>query len=138
MADDSKLNNNYMGPKAVDLKYIDWGWELHKKRLDFATELLRNLLTFDVAVIGIYIAFVDKKIIDLEFGKGILFFLFLSLIISFGGVLPYEKDIYLDCPAEIKEMTDSSFYRKRLSIWGSSISFFIGLLLLSLKVLNLL
>lgn len=135
---DIKRKMEFEKPSKSDLKYIEWGFDLYKQRLDFANNYLQHLITLNVAIIGVYITFVDKKIVNFDFGKLIVLCFFLSLLISFGGSLPYDKKTCLDCPSQIKKVTEDSFNRKRICIWVSSISFFIGFVLLSLAVLGLL
>ncbi|MEN6551312.1 MAG: hypothetical protein ABFC34_00335 [Methanobacterium sp.] len=124
-------------PTEDELMYAEWGVELLKKRIDFANEYLRHILTLNVAVIGLYITLVDKKMANLNFAKLILFFFFTSLFLSFLGLLPTEKVVCYLCPKEIKEMINKTYRKKTISIWLSSFTFFLGILLLSANVFNL-
>lgn len=123
-------------PSPDDLMYVEWGIELLKQGIDYANGYLRHLLTLNVAVIGIYITLVDKKMVDPILGKWIMGFFFMSLLISFFGTLPYQKKIYFRCPSDVKNMTDKTYRIKKVCIWLSSFTFFVGLLLLSLETLH--
>ena len=123
-------------PSKEDLEYISWGFEIFKKKLDFANEFLRQLITLNVAIIGICIALIEKNIINSGIGKSIAIVFFISLITSFLGALPYENKIYLDCPDDIKRMVENSFKWKRSCLWLASLLFFISFIILSLVLLQ--
>lgn len=133
----NKENKDYVVRSASpdNSMYVQWGIELHKGGIEFANGYLRHLLTLDVAVIGVYVTLVDKKMVDPNYGKLILGLFFLSLFVSFIGSLPTQKKINFRNPEQVKKMTEKTYFFKKVCIWLSSITFFVGLLALS-KGLN--
>jgi hypothetical protein len=87
-------------------------------------------VTLNVAIIGVSIAFIDRQIIDPAYGKIATVVLFISLIVSFLGIIPYERQVTLCKPEEIKGYMEDLFKRKRLFIWFGVSLFTLGLLML--------
>jgi len=94
-----------------DVFYAEWGRETFKNNLTFANEVLRQLVTLSSSLLGGAIAFLEKTNIPPTYIKVILIFLFLSLIASFLGLLPYEEVIDIRNPKLVRK-----FKRRALNI----------------------
>jgi hypothetical protein len=105
-------------PTEDDLFYLDWGRESIKNNLKNTNDILKQLITISTAVLGLTIVF-ENIIKHDSLRIVVLFLFFLSLIISFLGILPYGKKIQINSAEEIKEFKSKALKTKRLYIWFS-------------------
>ncbi len=104
-------------PSEEDHFYLTWGRETLKNNLAFTNEVLRQLVTLNVSLLGGSIAFLDEKLIDPNFKKVVIILFFLSLVVSFIGMMPYQSTVDLRIPAKIKENRAKAFKWKRRCLW---------------------
>lgn len=113
-------------PNEDDIFYISWGRESLKNNLVFANEVLRQLVTLNSALLGGSIAFLDETIIAVSFKVWVIVAFFLSLIMSFVGMMPYEGSVDLRIPKQIKQHKEDALKSKRCYLWIAGILLGIG------------
>ena len=97
--------------------YVTWGRELLKNNLSFANEVLRQLVTLNTALLGGGIAFLNDTMIHPGFKQVIIVLFFLSLAVSFVGIMPYQGAIDARIPAEVKRYKEGAFRWKQRYLW---------------------
>jgi len=108
-----------------DLFYLEWGKETVKKNITLANEILKTIITLSTGLLGASIIF--DKIVENEILRlFVLLSFFAALVISFLGVLPYEKVIKLSEPGNIKSHKRNALQHKRIYLWSSSFSIILG------------
>lgn len=122
-------NNNVLEgclPTEDDKFYVSWGRESLKNNLTHANEVLRQLVTLNSALLGGSIAFVDPTIIAIPFKVGVIIAFFVSLILSFLGIMPYEGAPDLRKPKDIKQHKEDALKSKRCYLWSSGLLLGVG------------
>jgi hypothetical protein len=99
-------------PSEDDEFYISWGRETLKHNLVFANEVLRQLVTLNVALLGGSIIFLDNIFVDSNIKVFALLSFFFSLIISFIGIMPYARSVDLRVADDIREHKESALKHK--------------------------
>ena len=112
-------------PSEDDEFYISWGRETLKQNLVFANEVLRQLVTLNVALLGGSIIFLDNKFVDTNIKALAILFFFISLAISFIGIMPYTRSVDLRVADDIRKHKKSALIHKRyyLGVAGGLIGF---------------
>jgi len=103
-----------------DVFYAEWGRETFKNNLTFANEVLRQLVTLSSSLLGGAIAFLEKTNIPPTYIKVILILVFLSLIASFLGLLPYEEVINIRNPKLVRKFKRRALNIKRIFLYTSA------------------
>jgi len=112
-------------PSEEDLFYASWGQETVKNNINLCNEILKQLITISSALLGVSIIY--DKIVSSEILKSfVLLSFFVSLIIAFIGLLPYENKVRLDTPKDIKEHKRTALKHKKQYLWTSAFSIVIG------------
>lgn len=118
----------------VDLFYINWGRESIKENISLANELLKQLITLCIALLGVSLIY--DKILTYEFLRfAVICFFFLGLIISFLGVLPFEKKIDVLSPSKIREYHQIALKHKLKYIWIASAAIVMGFAIIIAELL---
>ncbi len=89
-------------PSEDDEFYIAWGRETLKNNITFANEVLRQLVSLNVALLGGSIIFLDDKLLDSTFKLFIILAFLLSLIFSFAGIMPFGRYVDLRVAEDIR------------------------------------
>lgn len=94
--------------------YRQWGYETVKANISTANDVLRLLITINVALLGGGAAFLHESSISEGFRIALLVSFFIALIIALVGVYPKESKIDARIPTEVKEHKEAVLKRKRL------------------------
>lgn len=90
-------------PSEDDEFYISWGRETLKNNINFLNEVLRQLVSLNVALLGGSIIFLNDTFMDSTF-KGLVILVFLlSLMFSFAGIMPYGRSVDLRVAEDIRK-----------------------------------
>jgi hypothetical protein len=141
MCETENDNNPQVGkkPTTEDEFYLEWGKESLKNNINLANEILKQLITLSTALLGVSIIF-DKIVSDEILRIVVLSLFFISLVLSLLGILPYEKNVALNSPTEIKKFKRKALTQKRIYIWisGAGLTFGFAIILAELifKLLN--
>jgi len=121
-------------PTDEELFYQDWGRETLKANIGIATEVLKQLITINVALLGGGAAFLEGSDVGSLSRALILFSFFVGLIVSLLGVMPTESKVDIRIPKEVKRHKSKALNRKRLFLGVSAGFTIFGLLVASLVV----
>jgi hypothetical protein len=116
-------------PTEEDKFYIQWGRETIKNNLNFANEVLRQLITLNSALLGGSIVFLDEKLVKPPFRGLVISAFTLSLIFSFIGMMPYEATIDIRSPQDIKDHKQKALKHKRIYLWIAGFLILAGFLI---------
>lgn len=115
-------------PEYDEKFYLDWGRESLKNNLTLANDILKQELATNTALLGIFIAFLDKQTLLPIYKLSSCVLFLIGIVISFLGLLPYEKMLYIDDPDGIRSHKKKALTHKRRYIWVSAIITFLGLI----------
>lgn len=116
-------------PTAEEIFYTTWGQETVKSNINLCNDILKQLITISSALLGVSIIF--EQIVTSETLKFfVLLSFFISLIIAFIGLLPYENKVRLDTPEDIKEHKRKALKHKRRYLWISAMTIVVGFALI--------
>ncbi len=112
-----------------DRFYLNWAMDTVKLNISLANDILKQLITLSTALLGISLIF--ESIVSSEGLKIIvLFSFFFCLIVSLLGLLPYEREVDISSPSDIKEHKINALKHKRMYLWIAS-----GFLLLGFVII---
>jgi hypothetical protein len=105
--------------------YSDWAKETIKNNITLCNDVLKQLISVSSAILGLTIIF--EKVVVSDWLRTIsLLFVFLCLIISLIGLLPYEQKIQINSIDDIKAHKKKALKHKRQYLWTSAIFLVIG------------
>lgn len=104
-------------PTPEDEFYLEWGLESLKRNLTFANDILQRLVTLNGVLLGGSIAFYDEHILSATLKPIVLLCFFLSLVLSFLGMMPYERRVDIRMPGCIKQFKQRALQSKRNYLW---------------------
>lgn len=108
-------------PTIEESFYIQWGQELLRNNLSFINSVLRQLVSLNSAFLAGSLLLLDEKTVGTNLVKTVDILLFLSLFISFLGIMPYSAKIDLRKPEEVKRFYENSLRWKSTCTWLSGI-----------------
>lgn len=109
----------------TDNFYFDWVNESIKENVKLANDILRQIITLSTALLGVSIIF-EKIVMHETLRLFVIVFFFGGLIISFFGVLPYQKTIDTLSPSDIKKFQSDALKHKLKYVWIASICIVLG------------
>ena len=119
-------------PTQEEIFYTTWGQETVKNNITLCNDILKQLITISSALLGVSIIY--DHIVQSETLKiFVLLSFFISLVVALIGLLPYERKVSLNTPADIKTHKQNALRHKRLYLWISAMSIVIGF---ALQILN--
>lgn len=113
-------------PDATDAFYCDIGNQLIRNRIPFMNEVLRQLLTLSVAMLGGSTFFLGPAVCHPGLRIAAMSMFLLSLLCALFGVLPFRATIRLHVVHEIRETIESIILSKDRFVWASSIFLVLG------------
>ncbi len=90
-------------PSEDDEFYISWGRETLKNNINFLNEVLRQLVSLNVALLGGSIIFLDNRFVDDTFKVIVILAFLFSLMFSFAGIMPYGRSVDLRVAEDIRK-----------------------------------
>jgi hypothetical protein len=112
-------------PSDDDEFYVQWGRESLKNNITLANDILKQLISISSAILGLTIIF--EKIVVTELLRTLsLLSIFISLIIAFVGLLPYESKVQPYSPKDISDHKKKALKHKRSYLWVSAAFLNIG------------
>ncbi|MCD8031147.1 MAG: hypothetical protein LUF85_10100 [Bacteroides sp.] len=112
-------------PTEEETFYLDWGRESLKNNIRLSNDILKQQITISSALLGVSLIF--QEILTTNSIKiAVVLSFFLSLIIAFIGLLPYERKVLLEVPAEIKSHKLKALRHKRYYLWTSALCLVVG------------
>lgn len=114
--------------------YIQWGYETVKANIGTANEVLKLLITINVALLGGGAAFLYKSDLSESVRIIILAAFFVGLIVAFIGIFPRESAVDVRMPDRIKIHKDRVLASKRRYLWTASAFTLFGLFASALAV----
>jgi len=121
-------------PTEEDLFYISWGYETVKNNIALCNDILKQIITLSSALLGVSIIY-DHIVSNETLKIFVLLSFFISLIIALIGLLPYENNVSLDTPEEIKTHKRTALTHKRRYLWSSAMFIVIGFALIIAELL---
>ena len=106
-----------------------------KKNIEIAHGTLVQLLTLNTTLLGGIIVFLKPEIIGKEFFWISYFFFFLSIFLSFLGVLPHESTVSTISPSEIKKHKTDVLRRKLMFMRFVAVFTGSGLLIIAIGLI---
>src|SRR5699024_9601322 len=91
-----------------------WGYETVKASISTANDVLRLLITINVALLGGGAAFLHESTITGSFRIVLLVSFFIALTIALVGVYPKESKVDARVPSAVKQHKEAVLQRKRL------------------------
>ena len=101
-------------PTEDETFYRQWGYETVRANISTANDVLRLLITINVALLGGGAAFLHESTISEGFRIILLVSFFIALTIALVGVYPKESKIDARIPSDVKQHKDAVLQRKRL------------------------
>lgn len=134
MSDENIIQGESRATTEDEAFYIKWGYETVKANIGTANEVLKLLITINVALIGGGAAFLYKSDVPESFRITILAAFFIGLILAFIGIFPRESAIDIRIPAKIKTHKNRVLNSKRRFLWAASTFTIFGLLASAMAV----
>jgi len=134
MTDEKTVQGKGRAATEDEAFYIQWGYETVKANIGTANEVLKLLITINVALIGGGAAFLYKSDVPEGFRIVILAAFFIGLILAFTGVFPRESAIDIRMPDKIKAHKNRVLDSKRRYLWAGSAFTVFGLLASAMAV----
>lgn len=97
--------------------FLEWGRESLKANLKFANDILRQLVTLNATFLGGSIVFLDRSLIPSPYREIAIVLFFAALVVAFIGMMPYEANVPLRMPFEIKKHKEQALASKRRYLW---------------------
>ncbi|WP_143166325.1 hypothetical protein [Halomonas cupida] len=111
---DGPMKGSARQPTEDEVFYRQWGYETVKANISTANDVLRLLITMNVALLGGGAAFLHESTITDGFRIVLLVAFFIALATALIGVYPKETKIDARIPADVKQHKESVLQRKRL------------------------
>lgn len=112
-------------PTEDEIFYSTWGRETLKNNINLCNDILKQLITISSALLGVTLIF-DQIVVADTVRIFVTTSFFASLIISFIGLLPYERKVSLSTPEDIKDHKQKTLKHKRNYLWISACCLTIG------------
>lgn len=109
----------------MDLFYLKWGRDSMKENIALANDMLKQLITLCTALLGVSLIY-DKIIVHETLKLVVICSFFFGLIISFLGILPFERRIDILSPSQIKDYHHNALKHKMKYLWIASSAIVIG------------
>lgn len=116
-------------PTEEEIFYTTWGQETVKNNITLCNDILKQLITISSALLGVSIIY-DHIVSNETMKIIVLLSFFISLIVAFIGLLPYENKVRLDTPEDIKTHKRNALKHKRHYLWVSAMTIVIGFALI--------
>jgi hypothetical protein len=116
-------------PTEEEIFYITWGQETVKNNITLCNDILKQLITISSALLGVNIIY-DNIVSSETLKIFVLLSFFVSLIVAFIGLLPYENNVRLDTPDDIKIHKRQALKHKRQYLWVSAMTIVVGFALI--------
>jgi hypothetical protein len=113
---------------ATEAFFTRFGEELYKRNLPLLNEVLRQLLTTSVALMGGGVAFLGADLCNPDLRIAALIMFFLAVCAALIGVHPYRNNLALGMPYEIMASVENAVWWKDGFIWACSVFIALGLL----------
>ena len=123
-------------PTYEELFFREWGYETIKNNIETVNKILHQFITLNVALLGGNVAFLSPSSIDASYRLISLALFFLGLFLAFLGVLPYESNVIVNIPDEVKRHKQSALKQKRKLLWACCIVMGGGLLIAAIGVIS--
>lgn len=123
-------------PTEDELFYQEWGRETLKANIGNAIDVLKQLITINVALLGGAAVFLEGSDLAPASRALILFAFFVGLVSSLLGVIPTESEVDCRVPEEVKRHKSRALNQKRWFLGISAGFTVIGLLLATMVVLG--
>lgn len=121
-------------PTEEEIFYITWGQETVKNNITLCNDILKQLITISSALLGVSIIY-DHIVTNETLKIFVLLSFFISLIVAFIGLLPYENKVRLDTPDDIKTHKRKALTHKRQYLWVSAFTIVVGFALILAELL---
>ena len=105
--------------------YLKLAKENIKENVNLANDILKQFITLCTALLGISLIFEEILYNDI-FKLFTIIAFFIGLLVALIGVLPFEKQIDILSPSEIKNYHKKALKHKLLYVWISSFSLVSG------------
>lgn len=122
-------------PTYEELFYREWGYETIKNNIETVNKVLQQFITLNVALLGGNIVFLSPSNIDAPYRLVSISLFFVGLVLAFLGVLPYESNVVVNIPEEIKDHKMSALSQKRRFLWACCIVMGGGLFIAAIGVI---
>jgi hypothetical protein len=116
-------------PTEEEIFYTTWGQETIKNNITLCNDILKQLITISSALLGVSIIY-DHIVTSETLKIFVLLSFFISLIVAFIGLLPYENKVRLDTPDDIKAHKRKALKHKRQYLWISAMTIVVGFALI--------
>ena len=113
MSDSQSQKAASRAPTADEIFYQEWGRETLKANIETATDVLKQLITINVALLGGGAAFLEGSDVGAVSRALVLFAFFVGLVISLLGVIPTESKVDCRVPEEVKKHKSKALCWKR-------------------------
>lgn len=124
-------------PTSEEIFYQEWGRETLKANIGIVTDVLKQLITINVALLGGGAAFLQSSDVGTAPRALILFAFFVGLISSLFGVIPTESKVDWRVPEEVKIHKSRALSWKRGFLSVSAGFTVLGLLVAAMVVSGL-
>lgn len=117
--------SQYASPHEIF--YFRLGEELYKRNIPFLNDVLRQLLTTSVSLMGGGIVFLSDALCNKGCKVAAITMFLLATLSALGGVLPYRDDLPLSMPYAIKAGVERAIWWKDGFVYTASIFIVLGL-----------
>jgi len=107
-------------PSDKELYYARWARETLKRNIDLANDVLKQLVTLNMALLGGSVLFLAEDMMPQPLRFLAIFSFLAALIISFLGVLPYESHLDIQNVTAVRYHKQQALRHKRKYLWGSA------------------
>lgn len=121
-------------PTEEEIFYTTWGQETVKNNITLCNDILKQVITISSVLLGVSIIY-DHIVSSETLKIFVLLSFFVSLIVAFCGLLPYENKVRLDTPDDIKTHKSQALKHKRQHLWVSAMTIVVGFALILLELL---
>lgn len=113
MNDSNRNKAKSRAPTEEELFYQKWGYETLKANIKTVNEVLKQLITINVTLLGGGVAFIANFDVSNVISSLIMLCFFIGLIVAFLGAIPYESEVDIRIPLQIKRHKKEALKQKR-------------------------
>src|ERR1043165_2349730 len=113
-------------PDPMDVFYTEVGNDIFKRNVPFLNEVLRQLLTLSVRLMGGSLFFLSEATCDQRYKFVAICFFFFAMLAAFIGVLPFRDSVRIGDPAHIRASIKKAITWKDGFVWTASIFLILG------------
>jgi hypothetical protein len=125
-------------PTEKDEFYLSWGRELVKNEFNLSNDLLKQQITLSLGILAVSFIFENLFKESHALKSFTLLSFFLSLLISFVGVMPFTRqDVWLDSPDDIETFKKDALKYKRNCYKSSAVFIIVGIGLIMINMIFL-